>query len=167
MPIARTLIALTLLSSLSLTGCQKQTPPQEAIDQTQVETLVRDFLTELASGKQERPMGVYSVPFWADGHWILTEEQLHKEIPTTGPEDAIVVQQVGVRLYPIAHLDVLNPSALKRLHEDQTSVTAMEDLYIAAVRAQYQERGQDRDETGWLLMRRTPTGWKVAGVIEK
>ena len=166
MPIARTLIALTLLSSLALTGCQKQAPPQEAIDQTQVETLVKDFLTELAGG-EPRPMGVYSVPFWADGHWVLTEEQLRQEIPSTGPEDAIVVQQVGVRLYPIAHLDVLNPSGFKRLQEDQTSATAMEGLYVAAVRAQYQERGQDRDETGWLLMRRTPSGWKVAGVIEK
>ena len=161
----RSCILPLLLSTLVLTSCHKQmqTEPGHE-DRSQVKFLVERFVDDMTT-TGERNLDVYSVPFWADGHWILSMEQLAKEIPKGGNQEFPGLKSLNLRLYPVEHLDVLFSSAWQRLQESEIPEHALDEVYATAIVIEIE--GAGRTEQGWLLMRKMDGMWKVAGVVER
>jgi len=161
----RQLVLGLVFSSLLLTTACSKTKGAESgpSDQAQVKHVVTRFVEDLTSSG-ERNMQVYSTPFWADGHWVTTMEQLEEEIPDDPPENFPGIKSVDLRLYPVAHLDVLFTSAWKRLKSSPIPENGLKDVYVAAIMIEI--NGTQKTEKGWLLVRKVDGLWKVAGVVE-
>ena len=153
-----------ILFSFLLTGCYKQSDADfESSDQALVQQLVTRFVDDLNSSG-ERNMQVYSVPFWADGHWVTSMEQLVAEIPQDNTAEFPGLKSMHLRMYPVAHLDVLFASAWERLQNSDLPDKGLEGVYAAAITLEIE--GTGKTEQGWLLLRKVEGLWKVAGVIE-
>lgn len=154
------LFVLTALVPVMLSACPKYQPQPGPSDEEEVKGLVTHFITDLTVSGQ-RNMEVYSVPFWADGHWIETMEALKAEIPEGRESEFPGLDSIHLRIYPLAHLDVLFPSALRRLQRTKPPAGALDGVYVAAINLEIHKAG--KSEQGWLLLRREEGRWKVAG----
>jgi hypothetical protein len=150
-----------ILLSSCFRGTESESGPSE---QAEVKHVVSRFVEDLTS-TGERNMQVYSVPFWADGHWVTTMEQLKKEIPHNSSGDFPGIKSLDLRLYPVNHLDVLFTSAWQRLQTSELPEQGLEGVYAVAIMIEIE--GAAKAEQGWLLVRKVDGIWKIAGVIER
>lgn len=154
-----------IVPALLLNGCFRADDSESEIsEQAKVKHVVSSFVADLTSSG-ERNMNVYSVPFWADGHWVMTMEQLQKEIPHKSGGDFPGIKSLDLRLYPVAHLDVLFASAWNRLQASKLPEQGLEGVYAAAIMIEIESAA--KAEQGWLLVRKVDGVWKIAGVIER
>ncbi len=149
-----------LLASLSVSGCYAQSKCEVLLEPQQAEQVAKQFLSAMAQNDLAAAQPWISYPFYADGE-PLTPAQLAADWPDDAPNDRATPDfDLEMRLYPPEDLAVLWPEIWQtlKLHLPQEKGL----LYLAPIVIQTEKK----PEKGWLLLRQTENGWRVAGLLD-
>ena len=149
------------LICLSLNGCYAQSKCEVLLDPQQAHVVAKQFFTAFARRDLEAMSPWLSYPFYADGI-PQNPQELAQDLPNDrSTNTAMPTFDIELRLYPVEDLAVLWPKMWRNLQPHLQS--ERESLYLAPVVLRFEE---NKTEKGWLLLRQTQAGWRVAGMLD-
>lgn len=156
----KVMTALVLSLNFGLMGCYALQVDQS--EQPEIFPLFDDFAECFGVGDKNKCERSASYPFYVDGR-ALNQVEFYQVLPSKTRKQ-LPGYTLKYRVLPLQDMEVFLPRIWDRIQQQDNFAQERTNLFLLALNIQ--AFGND-PETGWMLLRQTPQGLRMAGLIDR